>query len=67
MKSAVNKPSFFRSIKSVAWSFVGIRKRSEFQQDFDRVSPLHVIVAGLLAVFCLILVIFLLVKWATGA
>ena len=41
--------SFFRSIKVVAWSFLGIRKSSEFQKDIERVTPLHVIVVGLLA------------------
>lgn len=41
--------SFFRSIKVVAWSFLGIRKSSEFQKDIERVTPLHVLVVGLLA------------------
>jgi amino acid transporter len=41
--------SFFRSIKVVAWSFLGIRKSSEFQKDIDSVTPLHVLVVGLIA------------------
>jgi hypothetical protein len=38
-----NEVSFLRSIKVVAWSFLGIRKSSEFQKDIERVTPLHVI------------------------
>lgn len=57
--------SFFRSIKVVAWSFLGIRKSSEFQKDIDSVTPLHVLavglIAGLLFVIGLVVVVNLVV------
>jgi len=57
--------SFLRSIKVVAWSFLGIRKSSEFQKDMDRVTPLHVLTvglaAGLLFVIGLVIVVNLVV------
>ncbi|NCV84312.1 MAG: DUF2970 domain-containing protein, partial [Oxalobacteraceae bacterium] len=38
--------NFLRSFKVVAWSFIGIRKRSEFHTDATSVKPVHVIVVG---------------------
>lgn len=60
------KPSMLRSLKAVAWSFLGIRGASESQQDMVRVSPFHIIGVGigLAAVFVLTLV--MLVNWVVG-
>lgn len=60
------KPSLLRSLKVVAWSFLGIRKASESQQDMVRVSPFHIIGVGigLAAVFVVTLV--LLVNWVVA-
>ena len=44
-----NKVSLMRSVKAVAWSFLGIRKSSEFQEDIDKITPLHVLGVGLVA------------------
>ncbi|MEY4755887.1 MAG: hypothetical protein RJA34_785 [Pseudomonadota bacterium] len=59
--------SFLRSMKTVAWSFLGIRKRSEFQDDLARVNPFHVIAAALIAVSMLIVGLVVLVNWAVAA
>ena len=59
------KISLMRSVKAVAWSFLGIRKSSEFQEDIDKITPLHVLgvglVAGLLFVIGLIVLVNLVV------
>ena len=57
------KTSFWRSIRAVAWSFLGVRKSSEFSEDLARVSPLHVIAVGLVAIFVLVLGWW---PWRTG-
>jgi hypothetical protein len=50
---------------AVSWSFIGIRKNSEFQEDLAHITPLHVLgvglVAGLLFVIGLIVVVNLVV------
>ena len=33
------RSSFWRSMRIVAWGFLGIRKRSEYQQDLAQVNP----------------------------
>jgi amino acid transporter len=59
------KTSLMRSVKAVAWSFLGIRKSSEFQEDIDKITPLHVLgvglIAGLLFVIGLIVLVNLVV------
>jgi hypothetical protein len=51
-----------RSVKAVAWSFLGIRKSSEFQEDIDKITPLHVLGVGLVAVFLFVFSLIVLVK-----
>jgi hypothetical protein len=51
-----------RSIKAVAWSFLGIRKSSEFQEDIDKITPLHVLGVGLVAVFLFVISLIVLVN-----
>ena len=40
------KASFGATMKAVFWSFFGIRKRSDYEQDSANLNPVHVIIAG---------------------
>ena len=63
-QSAVQrKGSFLRTIRAVAWSLIGLRKGSEYQQDLQKINPLHVIVVGLTAIFLLVLGLIAVVNW----
>ena len=59
------KGSLWRTIVAVGWSFLGIRKSSEFQEDIAKITPLHILgvglVAGLLFVIGLMLIVNLVV------
>jgi hypothetical protein len=61
----VRKGSLWRTIVAVGWSFLGIRKSSEFQEDIAKITPLHILgvglVAGLLFVIGLMLIVNLIV------
>jgi len=61
---AVKRP-LWRAIVAVSWSFIGVRKNSEFQEDLAHITPLHVLgvglAAGLLFVIGLIVVVNLVV------
>ncbi len=59
-------PSFGRSLKTVAWSFLGIRKGAEFQQDLARVNPMHIILVGFVAVLMLVVGLMVLVNWVVA-
>jgi hypothetical protein len=54
------------TIKTVAWSFIGIRKHSEFQSDLGKVNPFHVIAVALVAVALFVGALVLLVRWVAG-
>lgn len=56
------KGSWWRTIRAVAWSMIGLRKDSEYRQDLEKINPLHVIAIGLLAIFTLVLGLILLVN-----
>ena len=59
------KGSLWRSIVAVSWSFLGVRKSSEFKEDIEKITPLHVLgvglVAGLLFVIGLMVIVNLIV------
>ncbi len=58
--------SFWRSIPMVAWSFFGIRKNSESQEDMARVKPLHIIAVGLGGAVIFVIGLVVLVNWVVA-
>ena len=54
---------FLRTVKAVAWSFVGIRKNSEYREDLAQVNPFHVIVVGIAGALVLVAGLIALVHW----
>nr|WP_296017502.1 DUF2970 domain-containing protein [uncultured Acidovorax sp.] len=57
------KGSLARTVRAVAWSLIGLRKGSEYQQDVEKINPLHIIAVGLAAVFLLVVGLIGLVNW----
>ncbi|MFZ3125093.1 MAG: DUF2970 domain-containing protein [Acidovorax sp.] len=57
------KGSLLRTVRAVAWSLIGLRKGSEYQQDLEKINPLHIIVVGLLAIFLLVMALIAVVNW----
>jgi hypothetical protein len=52
-----------RSIKAVAWAFLGIRKKSDYQEDLGKLNPLHVIVVALVGAALFVAGLIALVNW----
>lgn len=61
-----DKPSFLYSLKAVLWSFVGLRRKSDYERDDVKLNPIHVIVAGLLAVALFIGILITVVKFVVS-
>ncbi len=57
------KGSLLRSVKAVAWSFLGIRKSSEFQEDIEKLNPFHIIGVAIGAALLFVLGLIALVNW----
>jgi len=60
------QPSFLNSMKLVAWSLLGIRSRKGHQEDFAKVNPMHVVLAGFAAVLLIVVSLIGLVHWVVG-
>ncbi len=56
------KMSFGATVKAVMWSFFGVRKKSAYESDTQRLNPLHVIIAGIIAAILFVLGLVMLVK-----
>jgi len=63
---APQKASLWRTVKAVAWSFVGLRKNSEYQKDLAQVNPFHVIAVGIAAAVIFVLGLVALVNWVVA-
>jgi len=55
-------PSFWRTVRAVAWSFLGLRRASGLDED-ARLHPLGVIAVGFAGVLLLVLALMALVHW----
>jgi hypothetical protein len=58
--------NFLRSVRTVAWAFLGLRKRSGHDDDLNRIGPAHLIVAGLLGGLIFVLLLLLAVRLVTA-
>ncbi len=65
-RPARGKGSLLRTVKAVAWSFVGLRRRADFEQDVERLSPIHIVVVGLLGAAMFVGGLILLVRWVVA-
>ncbi|WP_341685996.1 DUF2970 domain-containing protein [Limnohabitans sp.] len=61
--SAARKGSVIRTVKAVLWSFFGVRKNTDYQQDIEKLNPFHILGVGLAAVFLFVLGLIALVNW----
>lgn len=58
--------SFLQTIRAVAWGMLGIRKGKGHSEDFSRLNPLHLILAGLLATLFFVLLLIAAARWFIG-
>ena len=65
-KESARNTSVWRSIKMVAWSFFGIRKNSESQEDMARVNPFHIIAVGIAGAMIFVVGLIVLVNWVVA-
>lgn len=52
--------------KAVFWSFFGVRKKQDYASDSARISPLQVVVAGIIGAVLFVLTLVMVVKLVTS-
>jgi len=62
----VRKATPLQVARTVLWSFLGIRKRADYERDAGTVTPLQVIVAGIIGAVIFVLSLVLLVRFITS-
>jgi hypothetical protein len=66
-KTPAAKGSLWATVKAVAWSFLGVRKNSGFQDDIAQLKPYHIIAVGLVGGILFVLSLIALVNWIVVA
>ena len=62
----VKETSIWRTVKAVAWSFVGLRSRGAYEEDIKRLNPLHIMAVGLVGAFVFVAALVLVVKFVVA-
>ena len=60
------KANFGQTFRAVAWSFLGIRRSSDHEQDVRKLNPIHVVIAAVLGAAVFVLALVLLVHFVIG-
>lgn len=63
---AQRKGSLLGTVKAVAWSFFGIRKNSDYQNDLAKLNPLHIIAVAIVMVMLMVAGLIVLVNWVVA-
>ncbi len=51
------KASFAQTARAVFWSFFGVRKRKDYEDDAAQLNPVHIVIAGIIGAVLFILVL----------
>ena len=60
------KATPWQVMKAVLSAFIGIRKRAGHERDVATITPVQVIVAGIIAAAIFVVSLILLVRWITS-
>ena len=60
------KANFGQTFRAVAWSFMGIRKSADHEQDVKKLNPIHVVIAAVIGVAIFVAFLVLLVHFVIG-
>jgi hypothetical protein len=64
MEPKQKKMSFFATLGAVFWSFIGLRRRTDYERDVTGLNPVYVIIAALVGVAIFIGILLMMVKLA---
>ena len=68
LKDAVRrKGSFLQTMRAVAWSFFGVRKSADYENDVNQLNPVHVIIAGVIGAVVFVVLLIVLVNWVLSS
>ena len=67
-RDATQRPlSLLQTMRAVAWSFLGIRRSSGYEQDVQKLNPVHVVIGGIVGAALFVGAIVVLVRWVVSS
>ncbi len=57
-------PSLIVTVRAVLWGFLGVRRKSDYQEDIDKLNPLHLIAVGVVLALVFVGGLMALASWA---
>jgi len=63
----VNHRTWWATVTAVLWAFLGVRRKSDFEDDIGSLTPLQIVIVGALGGLLFVLVLVLVVKWVLAA
>ena len=61
------KANFGQTFRAVAWSFLGIRRSADHEQDVKKLNPIHVVIAAVLGAAAFVVFLVVVVHFVTAA
>ncbi len=61
------KASLLQTLSAVGWSFFGVRRGRDHEQDMAKLNPVHVLIVGVLAAAVFVGILVLLVQWVVSS
>jgi hypothetical protein len=56
-----------QTFRTIAWSFFGVRKASDHENDVSELNPAYVVVAGVIGALLLVLILASVVSWVLSS
>lgn len=63
-KKTHEKTSFLATMRAILWSFIGLRRHSDYEKDVTGLNPFYVLIAALIGVSLFIGILLLVVSLA---
>jgi len=60
------KFAFLATVSAVLWAFLGVRRRSDYQKDIERLNPLHLMAVGVIGAVLFVVGLMVLVNWVVA-
>ncbi|MCC4116326.1 DUF2970 domain-containing protein [Aromatoleum toluclasticum] len=65
--AAPPRAGFLATLRAVLWSFIGVRRRHDYEHDARSLDPRAIVVAGLLAGLVFVLTLVAVVRLVVGS
>ena len=61
------KAGVLETMRAVAWSFFGVRRRADYERDVQRLNPVHVIIGGIAGAVIFVGLLVVLIRWIVAS